>query len=259
MTLGDAEQDRSRAEVSIGHQAIAGLDVGEQVGREAPLLGVAVLAGDRRSDEHDVGLQDGQTQAGKRPGGASPEHAEPTLGVGQVSTVDDLEAIAGKDGRASAACRLDQRAGLAGGVLDERGRDGRLGGVELVVEGRAGDRERCAEGEDPGVDRGHRSRDDRHHDVDDRREVQGLVVLRLPRHLEDGVDLGGCEGVLQAQADREGDRRMRLVAVENLLNERGKRGDRAHRAPERRQRELPRIPARPRRGKTRHTGTSNPR
>lgn len=163
------------------------------------------------------------------PGSGPAEDPQSTLSVTPRRDADEHHRRSCFDSRAgqfaSAFRRLDQCPRLPGRMLDEGGGGGGLGAVELVVEGRAADGQGLAEGDERRAYERERLRNDPDHHDDQGREMQSPVLLDLTRLLEDGVDLGRREGVLQTDADSESHRRVRLVAVKNLLGEGRERTD----------------------------------
>ena len=92
---------------------------------------------------------------------------------------------------------IDERGEGRAGVADESGADGRLDAIDLVVNGLAGDsqgRRHLLEG---GIDRGPDGADDQAHEVDDVGEEQVARVLPIGVVLEQLVDGGRGQGILQ--------------------------------------------------------------
>ena len=120
--------------------------------------------------------------------------------------VEDPHPVPGQPGGAARRQRVDDRPGLPRRIPDQRRGQPEFHAVELVVDGLIGNRQRVAALAAGGVDRRLDAQDHRLHQLDDRGEQQGAVVLLLRGPLEQFVKPLGPEEVLQHRAGHDADR-----------------------------------------------------
>src|SRR3954452_24257977 len=100
---------------------------------------------------------------------------------------------------------MDQRGQPPGIVPDEGAADSGLQPLQLLVKGRERGGDLAERGEIGGADGGLGPADDRAHQLDDRGEEDLACELTVRILLEEAIDLGGVESMLQERAEHDRD------------------------------------------------------
>jgi hypothetical protein len=118
--------------------------------------------------------------------------------------VEDPGAITGQPVCPPAAHRVDDRSQARGHRLDQRGRHGGLGAIELVVDGIDRGPDRLGPRLKGRVDRGPDAADDHAHQIDDGGEKELVGELLLGDVLEELIEDLGVEGVFHDPLSHDG-------------------------------------------------------
>ena len=117
------------------------------------------------------------------------------LGPGKVVAVEDPDAITGQPVRSGPLQRVDDRSQPLGHRVNQRGRHGGLGAVELVVDGVNRGPDRLGPRLKGRMNRGADAADHHAHQVDDRGEEELVGELLLRDVLEEVIEDLGIQGV----------------------------------------------------------------
>ena len=202
--LRDPEEEVGRAEVAVGDPEILRRDDLQDLVQQRPFLGMTVFTQDHVGGQHQPGVEDDQRMAGQGPGADRPQLLEPVLRPGEMVAVEDSNAITGQPVRPAAAHRVDDRSQPRGHRMDQRGRHGGLGAVELVVDGVDGGPDRLGPRLKGRVDRGPDAAHHHAHQVDDRGEEELVGELLLRDVLEELIEDLGVQGVLHDPLSHDG-------------------------------------------------------
>ncbi len=204
----DPEEEVGGAEVAVGDPEVVRRDDRQDPVQQRPLLGMTVFAQDHVGGQHQPGVEHDQRMAGQGPGADGPQLLEPVLAPGEMVAVEDAGVITGQPVRPAAAHRVDDRSQPRGHRMDQRGRDGGLGAVELVVDGVDRGADRLGSRLKGRVDRGPDATDHHAHQVDDRGEEELVGELLLGDVFKELIEELGVQGVLHDPLCHDGQGRI---------------------------------------------------
>lgn len=218
VSLLNAPEERSRAEVPVADPAVAGRYHRQDLRQDQPLLSVAVLARNHRAHQSQGGLEDREQMARQWAGHAPPQHGQATIGRREMVAIEHHHPKPRQPRRSLPFHRPDQHGGAVRRAPDHRGADSRFDVLELLVDRLQGDPHLAVRVR--GAHRRLATRHDQTEQVDRGRERQLVGVRFRAAPLENLVERRARKAVLQADADHQRERGTRRVPAEDVLHDR---------------------------------------
>jgi hypothetical protein len=151
-----------------------------------------------------------------------PKGLQPVLRSRQVVSVEDLDLVTGQEGLCRPTQFADESGGLPSRVKDQFPGGGWLHMSKLVVQSPDRDGDLILPLFVSLMDRGGGSADDKTHQIDDGREKEFPLVLRLGRAGEEFVELGRSEDVLKGGSAHHTEGGFLNEAVKHRLTNHGR-------------------------------------
>ena len=188
-TTGQAEQERTSAEMAVINPNLAGLHCLQQRLQQRALLAVAVRTGQNIFDDHGFRIEHGQHYSGQRSGVRLSQHGQAMFRPSQMVAVQNLDAVTRQQRGAQAFHVPKQGTNFAPCMLHHSAGDRRFQAVQLLVERLHADADLFFLSGISRIHRLARAADHQTHEINDVREKQFTRILFLRHSCKQLVEL----------------------------------------------------------------------
>jgi hypothetical protein len=171
-------------------------------------LGVTILAEDDVGNQHPFGVEHDQRMTGQGPSADETQRLDPMLGPGQMTSVENPNAISLEPRIDAATDLINDIAESCGRMSYQSGAGARLDPVDLVVNRLPCDTQARGHLFEGRVDRRPNPTNNEAHQIDNVREQEVPRVLQLRMLFKQGVDRSRRQGVLQERLNHDAHRRI---------------------------------------------------